>query len=543
VLALPPSLRRTIIVVVRGFAFLRQRRVGVAAATGSTAILIAALAPFQHKVGLLNEGLLFLLLTLLISSTWGWQVGLFAAVLSNLALNFFFVPPLHRLIVHGPTNVFALFVFLLVSLVGGSLLSTARAAARQARRRQAETEVLLSLSRTMIGRTEPRDALIALCQEVVQAFDARGAAVLSGADGSWTLLAFAGADSAGRQPDVEERAMAGRAVAEGMSVMLGETGLSTRRRPRIVRPRVPVLRAEEPPRSIAFVPLRVGGRTLGVLRLDGPIGETPFRDHPDRLLAAFASEAALALQRVELAQAAAHADALMQADKMKSALLASISHDLKTPLAGIKTGVSSLLDRSVNWSPEDVQAFLETIDSQADRLNRVISDVLDLNRIEAGAVTPMPRTVRARDLLEEARDRTASVTAGRNVCVDVPIEVRVLTDESLILQALVNLVENAARYSTPGGSIRLNGSARGSVVELSVEDDGPGIAPEDIPHVFERFYRAAEQGRRVKGSGLGLAIVKGFVEVCGGSVRVESSAAGTRFVVALPLAGQTALSA
>ena len=515
----------------------------MAATVAGTAVLVGALAPFQHKIGLLNEGLLFLLLTLLVSSTWGWLVGLFAAVLCNLALNFFFVPPLHTFTVHHPANVFALFLFLLVSVVGGSLLSIARAAARQARRRQAETEVLLSLSRTMIGRTEPREALIALCQEVVQAFAARGAAVLSGADGSWTLLASAGADSSGRQPDAEERAMAGRAVAEGMSVMLGQTGLSTGRRPRIVRPRVPMPRAEEPPRSIAFVPLQVGGRTLGVLRLDGPIGETPFRDHPARLLAAFASEAALALQRVELAQAAAHADALMQADEMKSALLASISHDLKTPLAGIKTGVSSLLDRSVNWSPEDVQAFLETIDSQADRLNRVISDVLDLNRIEAGAVTPTPKPVRARDLLEEARNRTALVTAGRSVSVDVPAEVRVLADESLILQALVNLVENAAKYSTPGGSIRLNGTARGSVAELSVEDDGPGIAPEDIPHVFDRFYRAAEHSRGVKGSGLGLAIVKGFVGLCGGSVRVESSAAGTRFVVTLPLAEQTTLSA
>jgi two-component system sensor histidine kinase KdpD len=226
---------------------------------------------------------------------------------------------------------------------------------------------------------------------------------------------------------------------------------------------------------------------------------------------------------------------------MKSALLASVSHDLKTPLAGIKTGVSSLLDRSVNWSPEDVQAFLETIDSQTDRLNRVISDLLDLNRIEAGAVAPMPKLVRARDLLEQARDRTASVTAGRDVCVDVPPDVRVLTDESLILQALVNLVENAAKHSTPGGPIRLKGSARGSVVELSVEDDGPGIAPDDVPHVFERFYRAAEQGRRARGSGLGLAIVKGFVELCGGSVRVESSAAGTRFIATLPLVGQATL--
>jgi signal transduction histidine kinase len=129
------------------------------------------------------------------------------------------------------------------------------------------------------------------------------------------------------------------------------------------------------------------------------------------------------------------------------------------------------------------------------------------------------------------------------VCIDVPREVPVLADESLIVQALVNLLENAAKYSTTGGSIRLGASATGSVVELSVEDDGPGIATEDLPYVFDRFYRAAEHSRRVKGSGLGLAIVKGFVELCGGSVRVDSSASGTRFVITLPLAGQTALSA
>jgi len=129
------------------------------------------------------------------------------------------------------------------------------------------------------------------------------------------------------------------------------------------------------------------------------------------------------------------------------------------------------------------------------------------------------------------------------VCVDAPVEIRVLADESLIVQALVNLVENAAKYSTPGGSIRLNGTAKESVVELSVEDAGPGIAPEDIPYVFERFYRAAGRSQRVKGSGLGLAIVKGFVELCGGSVRVESSGAGTRFLVTLPLPEKATLSA
>jgi len=150
---------------------LRSPQAGAAIAIATTALLTSALAPVQSDVALLNEGLLFLLLTLLISGTWGREVGLFAAVTTNLALNFFFVEPLHRFTVQDPQHVLGLFVFLGVSVVGSSLLATARASAARARRREAETQVLLSLSRTMIGQTEPDDALAALCREVVVAFD------------------------------------------------------------------------------------------------------------------------------------------------------------------------------------------------------------------------------------------------------------------------------------------------------------------------------------------------------------------------------------
>jgi two-component system sensor histidine kinase KdpD len=516
---------------------LRGHDAGVVATIAATAVLTGVLAPIQHRVGLLNEGLLFLLLTLAISAVWGWQVGLFAAVLTNLALNFFFVPPLHRFTVQDASNVVALVVFLIVSVIGGSLLSSARAAAAEARRSAAETRVLLDLSRAMVGQTEPHDALAALCREVVRALSAPGAAVLSGAAAQWNVLASAGSPEAARPPDSNERPVAEQALQSGAVARLGHTGLSTTRRPRIVRP-AGTQRIDEMAAGAAFVPLRIGDRTLGVLRVDGPIGDTPFRDHPDHLLAAFASEAAQGVQRAELTQAAAHAEALMQADEMKTALMTSISHDLKTPLAGIKTSVSSLLDSAVNWTEEDRRAFLETIDSQADRLNRVISDILDLNRIESGVIAPNLQPVDARSLLEEARARTSLVTSGRDVTVDAGA-FAVLADESLLLQALVNLIENAAKYSTPGGGIHLRAGRDGANVQLSVEDEGPGIAAADLPHVFDRFYRAAEQSRRVKGSGLGLAIVKGFVALSGGSVRVESSPAGTRFVVTLPVAART----
>jgi two-component system sensor histidine kinase KdpD len=216
---------------------------------------------------------------------------------------------------------------------------------------------------------------------------------------------------------------------------------------------------------------------------------------------------------------------------------------LKTPLAGIKTAVSSLLDDTVNWSGDDRRAFLETIDSQADRLDRVISDILDLNRIESGVLTPAMIHLHARSLLADVREATALATAGRKVTVDAPDDIYLSADETMIRQALVNLVENAARYSTPGGAIRLAAVRAGERVDLTVEDDGPGIHPDDLPHIFERFYRAREQSRRVKGSGLGLAIVRGFVQLSGGTVRAESTPAGARFVVSLPSAAPAKASA
>ena len=514
---------------------LRSEPIGALATFAAAAVMTVALAPWHDSLNLLNAGLLFLLLTLIISATYGWRVGMLAALVTNLALNFFFVEPIHTLTVQEPENVVALIVFLVVSVVGGSLLTSARASAAEARRRQAETEILLRLSRTMIGRTNADEALAALCSEVVDAFLAPGAAVLSHRGEGWQVLAHAGGDTAGRPLDTQERVIADQALAERRVRRLGYTGFGQRR--------VKIVgssgsrRFEQPSSGTAFAPLVIGDRVLGILRLDGPIGATPFRDHPEHLLDAFASEAALGVQRVELVQAAAHADALRQADEMKTALMTSISHDLKTPLAGIKTSVSSLLDNSVEWSDEDRAAFLETIDSQADRLNRVISDILDLNRIESGVIAPMLRSIDVATLLEEVRMATALATQGRDVTVDAQHASAVVADETLLRQALVNLVENAAKYSTPGSPIHLRSTETpAGTIELTIADDGPGIAPQDLPHVFERFYRAQDQSRRVKGSGLGLAIVKGFIDLSGGSVRAESSPSGTVFIIDLPAA-------
>ena len=505
--------------------------IGVLVSTLATALLVLGLHPFRADLGLANVGFLFLLLTLVEASYWGRRVGLVAAVIANLAFNFFFIDPVYRFTVDEPRNVLALFVFLIVSVISGTLISMAREAATAARARQAETEVALALSRAMSGHMEPKRALESLCSEVVRAFDAPGAAVLT-PDGTWTVLAWAGDPAAARLPTNEETQLLSEALARHGPIGFGHSGLGRSRR--IVPPKGRTLPQRE--RDVAFVPLMVGDEVQGVLRLDGPIGASPFRHEPMRLLSAVASEAAVAVQRAQLAHAAAHAEALREADELKTALMASISHDLKTPLAAIKAAITSILDKNIAWSPEDMVAFHQTIDSQADRLNRVITDILDLNRIEAGTLTPEETPVSVLALLNDARDVTAFETQGREVTVEAPPELRALADESLVRQALVNLIENAAKYSTRGGGIHLSARMAGKEAVIIVQDEGPGIAPQDLPYVFERFYRAEEHSRRVKGSGLGLTIVKGFVELSGGKVRVESSPAGTRFSVILPLA-------
>ena len=506
---------------------------GCAVAVAASLALTAMLAPFRSDVGLLNEGLLFLLLTVLIAARWGRGPGLFAAVVTNLTLNFFFVQPLYRFEVEGLRNVFGLAIFLAVSLVASSLLAAWREAAQEARLQNRKTEALLGLSRAMMGETDPEAALAALCRAAREAFDSAGVAVLRSLPEGWNVLTYDGGVAA-RPVTPEERSLANRAAAEGSIEAVGRSRPSASRVGRIVSRRQAAWRAD----AVLMVPLRVADSSVGVMRLDRPSGLAAFGPEHDDLLRAFGSEAALTVQRLELARAAAEAATLRASDDAKTSLMISIAHDLKTPLASIKTSVSSLLDRSVTWSEDDKRAFLETIESQADQLDRTISEILDLNRLESGMVRPLLKPVAVRDLLEDAVERFGRT--DRTIHIEAPADVRVQVDESLVLQALLNLLDNASKYSRAGGAIVLTARETGGSVEVAVEDEGPGIAPADQKRVFERFYRARPRGA-AGGSGLGLALVKGFTELCQGTVRVESEPGMCRFVLTFSAAAPAAL--
>ncbi len=491
---------------------------GFAATVLLYAVLTAALAPFLNDSQILDVALLYLLATLVVAAVWGYCVGLAGALLADLTVNFFFVPPLHTFTVQDPENVAALLIFLTVALVGASMLSLLRRQVQITAARAEETAILLSLSREVALAVSPRDALDRVCSSVVRALHAQGCAIVRPGPRWQVVGSSGGLNELPRQ----EEAVAAEALRTNAIGRLG--GNPARRRA--------ARRVEGGEAPIAFVPFGLASKERGALRVSGSLSAPPFMDL-ERLLRAFADEAGLAMSRALLEEEASRAEALQQADEFKSLLLSSVSHDLRTPLTAIKTAVESLRDDSVGWSEEDRASFLATIEGQTDRLAAMVSNLLEMSRLEGGAIQPTIEPVEVDALLSEVKVSTSEVTAGRDVTLEAPCDLWLKADYGLLVQSLVNLVENAARYSSPGGAIHLIGQPAGQRVALTVVDSGPPIPAGDVPHLFEKFYRG-EQAGKSRGSGLGLAIVKATVELCGGSVRIQASRDGNAFTIELP---------
>jgi two-component system sensor histidine kinase KdpD len=288
-------------------------------------------------------------------------------------------------------------------------------------------------------------------------------------------------------------------------------------------------------------PLRVGSRSIGVLTVVQKPNVHP-DDDQERLLATFANSVALALEQERLAVEEQEAAVVRESDRLKSVLLSSVSHDLRTPLAGIKAAIGSLLRRDVQWNEEDRQAFLRDIDSEADRLTRLVSNLLDLSRIEAGAIRPRKEWENVRELISRVVGRLGSQLGDHRVMIDGPDEMPLVRlDAVKIEQVLTNLIENAAKYSPPGAPITVRSSLTDetdnvSILNISVADRGPGIEPAEQTNIFEKFYRVTDAKRPISGTGMGLAIVKGLVEAHGGHVVVESAPRqGSTFTLVLPV--------
>jgi two-component system sensor histidine kinase KdpD len=241
-----------------------------------------------------------------------------------------------------------------------------------------------------------------------------------------------------------------------------------------------------------------------------------------RVLAAFAAQAAVVLDRRRLREQAGRAHALAEGNRIRTALLAAVSHDLRTPLAGIKAAVSSLRSEDVEWSPEDRAELLEGIEDGADRLDHLVGNLLDMSRLHTGTVTPLIREI---DLDEVVPMALGGVPEG-SVALDVPEALpMVAVDPGLLERAMANVIENAVKYSPPGLPVLVAASALADRVEVRVVDRGPGVPDEAKDHIFEPFQRHGDAPRGA-GVGLGLAVARGFAEAMGGTLNAEDTPGG-----------------
>jgi two-component system sensor histidine kinase KdpD len=316
-----------------------------------------------------------------------------------------------------------------------------------------------------------------------------------------------------------------------------------RRWVRVLPPRSPHARVDQEVVARFDLPLRAGEKVLGSLRAVPVADRAAFSREETRLLEAAADQVALAVERARLQDEANAAEVLRRTDELRAALLNAVSHDLRTPLASIKAAAGSLRQRDVAWTDAERESFAAVIEAETDRLNRLVTNLLDISRIEAGALRPEKDWYPLSALVDDVLGRLRPLAADHPLTVDVPDSLPpVFLDYVEIDQVLTNLLENAVKHTPPGTPIRVGARVRGDSLEVEVVDAGPGIPAAALPYLFEQFYRVWAAGGQSRGRGLGLAVAKGLVEAHGGRIVVDSALGrGTTFRFTLPLETPPAL--
>jgi len=411
-------------------------------------------------------------------------------------VNYYFVAPLHQFTISQPENVLALSVFVVIAALVSRVVDMAARRTSEAARSNAEAETMSTLAGSVLRGEQ---AIPALLERVRETFAVDRVSLLrrdssapasegpGGMRGSWTCLASVGDQPCTHPEDGDAEAPVG---------------------PDLV--------------------LVLGGRAIAA--------------EDQRVLNAFAAQVAVAFEQRRLAQAADAAAGVAEADRMRTALLNAVSHDLRTPIASAKAAISSLRSGEVRWSPEDRQELLATADDALDRLTDLVTNLLDLSRLQAGVLSVAIRPVGVDEVVGVALDHVRAVVPDRAwqlVQVDVPSTLpEVAADAGLLERVIANLVENALRHTPPDQPVRLAASAIGNVVEVRVIDRGPGIPADDRSAVFAPFQRLDDHGASGgTGVGLGLAIARGFVEAMHGTVTLDDTpGGGLTATVGLPIA-------
>ncbi len=482
----------------------RQVALGSAGALVLVIALGGAMFPLRGHLSVATTALVLVVPVVVGVAVGGFGAGVVAAGAGFLVYDLVFIPPYYTLSVGAAQNWVALVVYAVVTVVVAQVVARVDAARTEAQERATEVRRLFDLSELLVRESPLPDLLHTIVTAVRQAFGLDGAALLLPMEGRLILVASDG-----------------RPLSESELRQLS------------AHARVPVSleTAVVAPGEVQAVALAASGRAIGLLALRGLTGIK--QDH--ELLRAFANHLASALERAQLREQAVRAQLLDEIDRLRRALVGAVSHDLRTPLATIKVAASTLLDSQAALRGPEAKELLGLIDLQADRLNRLVSNLLDMTRIQSGALELRRRPTVLGELFDEALAALGSSADVDRVRWRPPPDLPAVdVDPVLICQVLANLIDNATRYAPDGTDVTVSArSGPGAHVEVMVADSGPGVAADERDSIFQMFNRGDAGGR----SGLGLAIAQAFVEAHGERIWVaDTGEAGASFVFTLPTA-------
>ncbi|MGH7277488.1 MAG: DUF4118 domain-containing protein [Candidatus Rokuibacteriota bacterium] len=484
------------------------RRYAEAATAVAVATLVAwALAPFVAPP---NLAMVYLLAVVAVAARHGRGPSVFTSIASVAAFDFFFVPPFLTLAVGDTESLLTFAVMLVVGIVIGGLTVRVRRQAEAAARREQQTVALYAMSRELAQTASVSELVRAAARHIAGVFEAEVAVLLADASGQ-----LRPGDRAGGFAVAENDLALGRWVLEhGEPAGLGtETSAGA---------------------DAIYLPLRGPRGPLGVVGLR-PRGRRALARDARRHVETFVEQTALVLERARLAEEAQEARVGAESERIRNSLLTSISHDLRTPLAAITGAATTMLESGTRLPHETRRELLESVRAEAERLNRLVQNLLEMTRLESGAL-PLRRDWHPlEEVVGAALARLTHALGSRRVAVTVPRDLPLVAiDDVLVEQVLVNLLDNATRYTPPSAPIRILVTANDRDVVVEVADAGPGLRPGDEERVFEKFYRAAPDTGR--GAGLGLAICRAIVAAHGGRIQAQNlPEGGVAFLFTLPL--------
>ena len=465
-------------------------------------------------LGVETIDLLFLTAIVAVALRFGLWPSLVASVVATLCYNFFFLPPIYTFTITDPKNVAAFVFFALMATLVSNVAARVRSQALVATGRARTTESLYAFSRKLTGIGTLDDVLWATAYQIALMLKVRVVLLLP-ENGSIVV-------KAGYPPE-DTLGDADLAAAKWAWQSDRPAGRGSENLPGAKR---------------LFLPMRTGRGAVGVVGIDtdkpGPILTPDER----RLLDALIDQTALAIERVHLVEDMEHVRRSVETERLRSALLTSISHDLKTPLSAVLGAAGTLRDLASDLTAPERTELLTTIVDEAERLNRFIANLLDMTKLESGAVAPNMSLHDVSEIVGSALQRAAKILAQHEVEVDLASDLPMLAlDAVLFEQALFNLLDNAAKYASAHTTIRVQAWREHDSVYLQILDEGDGIPPGDLEHIFDKFYRAQKGDRVRAGTGLGLAISRGFVDAMNGTITAtnRTDRTGAAFTIRLPI--------